>query len=161
MTLLINGVYTLQVVSKALATIDTLLQSSGCEDFVEYFTKNYSEIESCAKSDKAAVQDRAVKILSALGQNVSAPSQSTPAHQSSSNSQRTKPSRTAERTSEPDLLGDFGSPVQHGSSILFMGFQTSAPSEQPSAPAPQPASSNVTDIFGGLNLGGASTSPLV
>ncbi|RLN15249.1 hypothetical protein BBJ28_00023805, partial [Nothophytophthora sp. Chile5] len=31
--------------------------TDGCEDFEEYFSENSSEIEECAKSDKAAVRD--------------------------------------------------------------------------------------------------------
>ncbi|GLD92007.1 hypothetical protein PINS_up000540 [Pythium insidiosum] len=104
------------VVSKALATIDALIKSSGCEDFVDYFTENYSEIESCTASDKAAVRDRAIKIMSALGHSSGAPAQSRASRQSSA----PRASKSSARSSEPDLLGDFSDPApSNGGGDLF------------------------------------------
>ncbi|KAF1317775.1 hypothetical protein FI667_g14521, partial [Globisporangium splendens] len=142
------------VVSKALATIDTLLKADGCEDFFDYFAENFSEIESCAQSDKAAIRDRAVKVLSALGQSTGAapaPSSS----RSTSSASKARGSRPSSNYQQPqaDLLGDFSDPSPSDNGSLFSGLQTAAPSQQTPAPAAQSSASNdVVDMFGGLSL---------
>lgn len=141
------------VVSKALATIDTLLKADGCEDFFDYFSENFSEIESCAQSDKAAIRDRAVKILSTLGQSTGDASAPAPSRQGSS-AQKARGSRPSSSYQQPqaDLLGDFSDPAPADNGSLFSGLQTSAPPQQAPAPAAQPTANDVVDMFGGLNL---------
>uniref|UniRef100_K3W835 ENTH domain-containing protein n=1 Tax=Globisporangium ultimum (strain ATCC 200006 / CBS 805.95 / DAOM BR144) TaxID=431595 RepID=K3W835_GLOUD len=153
------------VVSKALATIDTLLKADGCEDFFDYFAENFSEIESCAQSDKAAIRDRAVKVLNALGQSTGtapAPSSS----RSTTSASKARGSRPSSNYQQPqaDLLGDFSDPSPSDNGSLFSGLQTSAPSQQAPAPAAQSSASNdVVDMFGGLNLqsSGPVSAPVV
>ena len=93
--------------SKALATIDALLKTDGCEEFEEYFAESSSEIEACAKSEKAAVRDRAAKILHHLGVSAgpeaSASSRELPKSKKKAHSGREQSAGTA----EVDLLGSF------------------------------------------------------
>ncbi|TYZ59745.1 hypothetical protein PybrP1_009820 [[Pythium] brassicae (nom. inval.)] len=138
------------VVSKALATIDTLLKADGCEDFFEYFSENYSEIDACAQSDKAAVRDRAVKILSAIGQSTSAAPSAAPRVAPKARGSRPSSNYQQQQQPQADLLGDFSdpAPASDSGSDIFSGLQTSAPAPQPAAPV----ANDVVDMFGGLNL---------
>ncbi|CAK4081498.1 unnamed protein product [Aphanomyces euteiches] len=165
-----------QVVSKALTVIDGLLATSGCETFHDYFSDNYDMIlQVSTASDKAAVRDRAVKILHVLGKASSAPSTS-----SSSSNRRATATSTNSGT---DLLGGFDDAPQQppssstssssalfasqppsssgGGGGLFAGLQTSG--EDQSAPPPhqshqqQQSVNSAADMFGGLTLGGGST----
>ncbi|RHY87133.1 hypothetical protein DYB35_009778 [Aphanomyces astaci] len=157
-----------QVVSKALTVIDGLLATNGCETFHEYFTDNYDMIlHVSTASDKAAVRDRAVKILHVLGKATS--STAAPSRRNSGNP---APSATS-----GDLLGGFDSPSStppqpssqapnvppssSSSGGLFAGLQTSSSSSvdghaAPAAPqyTQQPQSVQATaNMFGGLSLG--------
>ncbi|RLN99679.1 hypothetical protein DYB28_000214 [Aphanomyces astaci] len=162
-----------QVVSKALTVIDGLLATNGCETFHEYFTDNYDMIlHVSTASDKAAVRDRAVKILHVLGKATS--STAAPSRRNSGNP---VPSATS-----GDLLGGFDSPSStppqpssqapnvppssSSSGGLFAGLQTSSSSSvdghaAPAAPqyTQQPQSVQATaNMFGGLSLGSSSSS---
>ncbi|CAI5728330.1 unnamed protein product [Hyaloperonospora brassicae] len=144
------------VVSKALATIDALLKTDGCEEFEEYFAESSGEIEACAKSEKAAVRDRAAKILhhlgvSAAGPEASASSRELPNSKKKAHSGREQSARTA----EVDLLGSFDDAPSAGSSgSLFSGLHTNASSQQPAQESlqPTPSAHDVSDMFGGLQL---------
>ncbi|KAF1776403.1 Armadillo-type fold [Phytophthora cactorum] len=147
------------VVSKALATIDALLKTDGCEEFEEYFSENSSEIEACAKSDKAAVRDRAVKVLNHLGI-AAGLGASTSSHDSS---KKSKPSSHHRKhpAAEADLLGGFDdTPSAGDNDSLFSGLQTNAPPQQSAQEMPQPTASanDVTDMFGGLQLQSSTAS---
>ncbi|CAH0516814.1 unnamed protein product [Peronospora belbahrii] len=149
------------VVSKALATIDALLKTDGCEEFEEYFAENSSEIESCAKSEKIAIRDRAVKILHNLG--ISAESGALTSRQDSSKP-KSKPSSQRKQpvAAEADLLGGFDddAPAAVENESLFSGLQTNAPPQQSAQEPVQPVStaSDVTDMFGGLQLQSSTAS---
>jgi hypothetical protein len=143
------------VVSKALSTIDALLKTDGCEDFNDYFTESPSEIEECAKSDKAAVRDRAVKILAALGLSSGGAPAASSRPAPKARSSRQSGGYQQPRQQETDLLGDFDEPAPSDGNSLFSGLQTGSAPQQSAAPAPQsaPAStSDVVDMFGGLQL---------
>ncbi|KAE9026138.1 hypothetical protein PR003_g11433 [Phytophthora rubi] len=147
------------VVSKALATIDALLKTDGCEEFEEYFSENSSEIESCAKSEKAAVRDRAVKVLNNLGISAGL-SASTSSRESSKPKSKPTSHRKQPATAEADLLGAFDDePSDNGS--LFSGLQTSAPPQQASqesAQATATSANDMADMFGGLQLQSSTAS---
>ncbi|RHY28924.1 hypothetical protein DYB32_008767 [Aphanomyces invadans] len=157
-----------QVVSKALTVIDGLLATNGCETFHEYFSDNYDMIlQVSTTSEKAAVRDRAVKILHVLGKSVPSSSQAAPAPRRSS---------AATQPSNADLLGGFDSPKAASAPAtaqlsttapqapggLFAGLQTSSSSlDVHSAPPSQPAPpvQSATSMFGGLSLGGTDSTP--
>ncbi|CAH0490638.1 unnamed protein product [Peronospora farinosa] len=149
------------VVSKALATIDALLRTDGCEEFEEYFAENSSEIESCANSDKVAIRDRAVKVLHNLGLSAG-PGAGTSSQDSSK--PKNKPSsshRKQPAAAEADLLGGFDdAPTASDNGSLFSGLQTNAPPQQSAQESAQPVATanDVTDMFGGLQLQSSTSS---
>lgn len=131
---------TWQVNSKALVTIDALIKTPGCEHFFDYFEENPGAIENCANSTKAAVRDRAIKVLHVLGLD-----------SGESTSQATSYKRN-QRVGSTDLLGGFEDdvPAVAATSSLLDGLP------------PQQKTSVVQagDMFGGLSLGGStSTDP--
>jgi hypothetical protein len=147
------------VVSKALAIIDALLKTSGCDNFFDYFADNSTEIEQCSKSDKAAVRDRAVKILNTLGHSAHHGTSAPPVPSSVVKTRRSRPS--SHQPAQADLLGGFddepvqaqGAPAQTGD--LFSGLQTIQQGQgHPPAAAPD-AVSQTADMFGGLQLQGS------
>ncbi|CCI45570.1 unnamed protein product [Albugo candida] len=130
------------VVSKALTTIEALVKSDGCDGFFEYFADNSTEIEACARSEKNAIRDRAIRIIKVLGVSEGSESAYSKTHpETTSDVSQPQPQPQA------DLLGDFSQ--DSSSNSLFSGLQTTSRS---TPEPPTTSTETVTNMFGGLAI---------